>query len=388
MQFTDRYIQSLKQQDKKFYRREARGFTIRVMPSGVKTFLCVYTINGKRSELNLGNYPHTKLSEARQKYQDAYTLVSKGIDPKEHNKAIEEAKDKEESSTFKHFCTEYMKYSKQHHSLAWHKTLDMSLKNDVLTVWGDKDIKDIRRRDVITLLETVSKRSSGQAANVHKAVRGVFDYALEREYIEYNPALKLTKVVPVLKGNSRSRVLDEQEIKFIWNILDDTPASKAIRLILVTAQRPGEVAGLVLQEIKVGVDNPLCAKCRGCGTWTIPQERAEKGKGDHLVYMTKTALELTKNELTESSIFNVKRNSLSQVISRAKYFDLPRWTPHDLRRTVRTHMAKIGISDEHAEAVLAHCKRGVVKVYNRHDYEDEKKSALLKWEAELLRILS
>ena len=69
------------------------------------------------------------------------------------------------------------------------------------------------------------------------------------------------------------------------------------------------------------------------------------------------------------------------------YFDLPTWTPHDLRRTARTEMARIGVPEEHAEAVLNHKKQGIVKVYNLHQYADEKKVALLQWEAELLRII-
>lgn len=389
MQFTDKFIQNLKPTDKKVYVRETRGFCLRIMPSGVKTFLYLYTINGKRQELNLGNYPYVKLTDAREAYNDAYKLVNKGIDPKEYNKAIEEAKERARYTTFEHFSTEYMKHSKEHHALAWHKTLDLSLKNDVLPAWQDRDITEIKRRDVIALLETVAKRSPGQAANVHKAVRGVFDYALQREHIEFNPAIGLSKAVPALKGNSRDRILTDQEIKTIWHTLDDSPISKALKLILVTAQRPGEVAGMHINEIEVGVNKPLCATCRGCGLWTIPQERAEKGKGDHLVYLTPTALELMRElqECSDGLIFDVKRNSLSQVVSRSKYYNLPRWTPHDLRRTARTLMARIGVIDEHAEAVLAHSKPGIKKVYNRYEYQEEKKAALLKWEAELLRIV-
>jgi integrase len=210
--------------------------------------------------------------------------------------------------------------------------------------------------------------------NVHKALRGVFDHALQREYLEFNPSLGLTKVIPDLKLKSRDRVLTEAEIKHVWHSLDESVVSRALKLILVTAQRPGEVAGLHRNEIENSV-------------WTIPKERAEKGRGDHVVPLTKTALELIG--AYEGPIFDVKRNSLSQVLSRdKKYFDLLRWTPHDLRRTARTFMAKIGVPEEHAEAILNHAKQGMKKVYNKYEYQEEKKAALLKWEAELLRIVS
>lgn len=387
--FTDKLLQSIKPTDKKQYIREGRGFTLRVLHTGIKTFLYIYTFKGKRRELNLGIYPYTKLADAREAYQDAYNLVIKGIDPQEHNKAIESAK---ELVTFKHFSDLYLaEYSKVHHSPAWNKILALALKNDVLPFWKDKDITTIGRRDAIALLETVAKRSAGMVGNVHKAAQGVFDYALQREHLEYNPMLRLSKPVPDLKRPSRDRVLSDNEIKHVWKSLDNTPTNRALKLILVTAQRPGEVAGLHTQEMQAGVGKSLCKTCRGCNNmWTIPKERAEKGKGDHLVYLTATAVELTRGIVdVDGLVFDVQRSTLSQHVSRRKkFFDLPRWTPHDLRRTTRTRLAELRIPNEHAEAVINHAKPGMVGVYNKHEYWEEKKEALILWEAELLRIVS
>jgi integrase len=373
MKFTDKYIASLKPTEKKFYVRESRGFTMQVLPSGVKTFLYIYTFEGKRKHLNLGNYPHIKLAEAREKYQEAYTKVVNKIDPCQAESANQTSVP--EFVTFKHFADEFLAWSEQHHSKDLYKINRYSLNNDVLPFWKDVPLLDIRRRDAITLLERVAKRSPGQVQNVHRAARGVFDYALQRDYIEYNPLLKLTKVLPDLKYVPRERTLSEAELKTVWPNL---PAH--LKLILVTAQRPGEIAGLHSREIEYE-------------WWTIPKERAEKGRGDHLVYLTPLALSLIGN--VDGFIYPsttpgepIKRMALSRYVHRMKYFDLPRWTPHDLRRTARTMMAKIGIPDEHAEAVIAHCKRGIVGVYNKYEYQEEKKQALLRWEAELLRLIS
>jgi integrase len=381
MQFTDKYIQNLKPKDKKYYDREARGFAVRVMPSSVKTFLYIYTFEGKRKELNLGIYPHVKLVDAREKYQDAYKKVKNGIDP---SKVSEETLD--ESLTFKHFATLYLEWSEQHHASALYKINKYSLENDVLPFWKDTPLLEIHRRDAIALLERVALRSKGQVSNVQRAARGVFQHAVDREYIDYNPLLKLTKVLPDLKYTPRERVLSNAEIKQVWPSL---PAH--LKLILITAQRPGEVAGIHTKEIQVGIGKPLCSTCRGCGWWTIPQERTKNGK-EHMVYLTTTALNLI--DTLDGYVFPspkpdkpIQRMALSRYVHRLKYFDLPRWTPHDLRRTARTHMAKIGIHEEHAEAVLAHCKQGIKKVYNKYEYQEEKKTALLKWEAELLKLV-
>jgi integrase len=382
MQFTDRYIQNLKPTDKKFYVREARGFTLQVLPSGVKTFIYLYTWKGKRKHYNLGIYPHVKLADAREKYQEAYNKVKNGIDLS--HKPDEEPID--ENLTFKHFSDLFLTWSEQHHVPALYKINKHSLDNDVLPFWKDTPLLQIRRRDAITLLERVALRSKGQVSNVQRAARGVFQYAIDREHIDYNPLLKLNKVLPDLRHVPRERVLSDSEIKQIWSSL---PAY--LKLILVTAQRPGEVAGIHTSEIQIGVKKPLCLTCRGCGWWTIPPERT-KNRKEHMVYLTTTALKLIGE--IDGYIFPspkpdkpIGRMALSRYVNRLKYFDLPRWTPHDLRRTARTHMAKIGIIDEHAEAILAHCKQGIKKVYNKYEYHEEKKAALLKWEKALLNIL-
>jgi integrase len=393
--FTDKLISNLQPKEMKYYYRGDKGFALRVMPSGAKTFLLIYTHNKKRRELNLGSYPHVKLAEASQKYRDSYSLVAKGIDPQEQNKAIAEVNDIEADCSFGTFAALYLTWSEQQHVPALYKTNKLSLINDVLPFWKDTLITDIGRRDVITLLTRVAQRAPGQASNVHRAARGVFNHALELEYIKANPCLNLNKIVPELKYKPRKRRLDDQEIRAVWSSLKDSSREsvtrRALKLILVTAQRPGEVAGMHSSEIQVGAGKPICATCRRCGLWTIPAERM-KGREVHTVYLTATALELIGT--TEGYIFPsttplkpIKRAALAEFVNRVYYINLPRWTPHDLRRTVRTCMEDLGIPEAHSEAVIAHCKKGIVKTYNLHEYKEEKRAALLKWEARLLKLV-
>lgn len=381
--FTDAFIKNLKT-DKKDYIRELNGFSLQVLPSGVKTFYHIFTFDGKRKYHNLGQYPKASLSEARDKHRESLRLLSLGINPIDYKEPVQESED----LTFGKFAQDYLAWSEEHHCKELFKINELSLKNDVLANWGDIDVNTIRRRDVIQLLENVNKRSSGQVGNVQRAIRGVFSYALEREYLEYNPALNLSKVIPSLRYKPRGRNLNEKEIRHIWPQI--TPQ---LKLTLVTAQRPGEVAAIHMREIEVGVGNPKCMECRGCGWLTIPKERAKKNAGDHLVYLTPLAMSLIDE--SEGYIFKsplgddvpIARMALSRYVYAHKYFGIPRWTPHDLRRTARTMMAKIGILEAHAEAVLAHCNRGIIGVYNKYEYKKEKMDALVRWQYELLRII-
>lgn len=390
--FNDKMIQALKGQDKKYYVREVRGFTIQVMPTGSKTFVYIYQLEGKKKYMVLGTYPAMSLAQAREVYGEAYRKVKKGIDPTQPAPDMEVVK--EEDTTFGHFCELYLTWAEKKYVPAWYKTIKLSLTNDVLPFWKDKNITTIRRRDAIELLERVALRSPGQANNVHNAARCVMDYALEREYIDANPLLRLSRAVPELKVTCRDRVLDAKEIKTLWEAIDSGPGDdvtkRALKLILVTAQRPGEVAGMHRREIEGN-------------WWVIPKERAEKGRGDHLVYLTPTALTLVGDN--KGYIFPsprpdqaIGRNALSQMVAsemkkggavtKVPYYGIPRWTPHDLRRTARTEMARAGVVDEHAEAVIAHCKQGIKAVYNKYEYQEEKKQALVTWERALLGMVA
>lgn len=388
-QFTDKYLQSIKPDEKKKLIREGRGFALQVMPSGIKTFLYIYTFQGKRKNLFLGKYPYLTLAAARIRYNEAYNQVQAGENPAcapmEENSPTEattvNTTNEPATTTFGDFADLYIKWSEVNHAPAWYKTVKLSLKNDVLPSWQDTPIAEIRRRDAITLLERVAARAPGQAKNVHKVARAVFEYAIDREYLEANPMLKLSRIIPSLKPVTKKRILSDSEIRHAWRALTegtgDERTKAAIKLVLVTAQRPGEVASMHRSQIE--------------GNWWTMENT--KNKEVHRVYLTPTALELIGEE--EGFIFPsyrmasgyISRQTLSQHLATRNYFDLPKWTPHDLRRTARTEMARIGVPEEHAEAVLNHKKQGIVKVYNLHQYADEKKAALLLWEAELLRLI-
>lgn len=379
--FSDKLIQSLKPREKKYYKREGRGFTLAVHPSGVKTFMYLYTFKGKRKYLHLGNYPHVSILEARQKYNDAFNLVARGEDPQA------ERPEEEKDLTFGRFAKDFLELSKTKHSLAHHRNVKLSLNNDLLPLWKDRLIEDIKKRDAILLLESVAKRSAGQVPNVHRAAHYVFEYAMDREYIQANPMARLVKIVPALKYNPRNRVLSDSEIRFIWRAIDEGTGGegpkRALKLILLTAQRPGEVAQMHRSQIEGN-------------WWTIPADAVKNGR-EHMVYLTPAALELIGD--AEGFIFpsfeddkHIQCQAISHLVcsktsKKEPYYGLPRWTPHDLRRTARTIMARLKIPLEHAEAVLNHSRDAVVKAYDCHDYMEEKEEALIKLETELLRVI-
>jgi integrase len=426
MKFTDTFIKNLKPEPSKYYKRDANGFTIKVWPSGAKTWLYVYTFDGKRKEIKLGEYPALKLTDARIKYNDAYELHIKGSDPG----ALERQQQDEHrlASTVKDLVAEYLEKHAKANKKSWRED-QRCLEKDVIPLWGSRKAKDIRKRDVIDLLDGIVKRGSPvMANNTFEKVRKMFNFAVEKDILEYSPCFGVKKPT---KKEHKDRVLTDAELATFWNGLDKAAMTvemrRALKLILVTAQRPGEVIGMHSEEIDGN-------------WWTIPPKRAKNGKA-HRVFLAATALELIGEKQgyigekqgyigeKQGYIFESPRllevegregipkpmdvNAVAYAVRRnveepkkdaggketeenkpagdeapRQKLIMEAWTPHDLRRTAATNMSALGHSDEVIDAVLNHVKKGVIAIYNRHRYDREKQTALESWERKLKSIVT
>lgn len=262
------------------------------------------------------------------------------------------------------------------------------LEKDVLPAWGKKRVQDVTRRDVVLLLDSIRARAPITANRVHGALGRAFNFAAERGIIVDSPCTRIRK--PIEKP--RERVLTDNEIQAFWHGLESVdiyPATRlALRLILLTGQRPGEVAGMAWAELDAE-------------WWVIPSGRMKNGI-EHRVPLTGLADELLEDARSYSGekahVFasshkggdaSITVRSLARSVSRHRQemgIETP-FVPHDLRRTVRTRLAEIGIEDVVAEKVLGHQLQGILKVYNRHSYDTEKRTALQAWESRLRKIL-
>ena len=392
-EFTDKYLtgKDCQPKEKQFYVREKYGFTIRVLPSGVITFLYIYTLNGNRRQMNLGLFPRSSapdvrkasLADARNAHRDAASLVANGKDPQE----LPEPEVIPEVLTVAALIKKYKVHIKGHLVPRSVVQQARTLEHDILPAWENRPAAEIRRPDAIGLVEAVAARAPGQARNVIKTARAMFTYAMERGLAEVNPFTGIMRAVPATAPKARERVLNDGEVRTVWEVLKGSEIGRAMLLILVTAQRPGEVAGMQWREI----DGKW---------WEIPGERTKTGIGNR-VFLTDLALSLLPQKLDEQYVFpangrgrgvnatgSMRPATMSHLLTDNQYFNLDRWTPHDLRRTARTGMSKLRIPERHAEEILNHVQAGVKGTYDRHIYDREKKAALLKWGTYLGKITS
>ncbi len=406
--FTDKYIDSLKPQNKIVDIREGDGFGIRVTPGGVKTWFFIYRIDGIRRFMNLGHYPSVSLSDAKRKYRTAHELWMQGKDPLRI--AEESISERRASPTIAELIDDYIEHHAKRFKKSWAED-ERILKKDVLPAWGNRKALDIKKRDISSLLELIIDRGSPvMANNTFKIMRRMFNFAVEKDILPIPPTFGVKMPTPKVE---RDRVLSEKELKILWDNLPEATMSddskRALKLILVTLQRSSEVCGMHSSEIE---DR----------WWTIPPARS-KNKKEHRVYLSDIALELIGPIKSKGFIFpsprkvngtSINRHALSHAIldncpskcvndcgacsieeclaiklplKEKNKLEIPHFTPHDLRRTGATGLAKLKYSDEVIDAVLNHVKQGVVKIYNRYRYDKEKQQALEKWARQLKKIV-
>jgi integrase len=251
---------------------------------------------------------------------------------------------------------------------------------DFVSRWSAREIRDITRRDVTDVLDSILERGSPSAANhALAAVRKLFAWSLRRGLVDTSPCFGLD--MPS-KHNSRDRFHADDEIQRIWRALEieDYPYQQIVQLLLLTGQRRGEVAGMRWSE--VALDRAL---------WTLPAHRTKSNRA-HEVPLSRKAVAILKavprrhDELV--FVADDKPVPVSGFSKRKRRFDavcmIPPWSLHDLRRTVATGMGRLGVDPHIVRRILNHSPRdidGITAVYNRFAYLDQKRAALDRWAA-------
>lgn len=380
------------------HRDAPRGFGLRITAAGGRAFILKYAVEGIQRRMTIGDWPTWSLKAARTRAQELRREIDSGIDP------LQAKRDHRAALTVKQAVERYKDNHLEH--LLTAKEAKRYFERDILPALGDMKVVEVRRRDLVALVE-VKARTAPRAARVLLGhLKHFMAWCELREIIELSSAhgIKPAAVDRRMKPNKRGRALDDKEIQRFWTQAETCGLHRltalALKLTLLTGQRPGEVAGMTWSEVEGN-------------TWTIPASRRGKTRDDHTVPLAKTALallELAREEVTRlckrrgekpgAYVFEMKGGepitvrALTRAVTRYRkalgnreHATWGHWTPHDLRRTCRTGLAAAGIIQEVAERVVGHIQDGIVGVYDVHRYDVEKRAALETWERWLLRIV-
>ncbi len=361
------------------------GFGVRVSAGGTKSFILLYRANGRPRRLTLGRYPVLSLAEARKAAQEALTSIAKGDDPAAEKK---KAGKTHNPLAFETFAVEFIeKYAKPKNK-DWRETHRL-LKREFSCNWAGRDIRDITKSDITVVIDKIVARGSPGAANhALAAIRRLFNWAVERGALELSPVQGLK---PPTRTNARDRVLSDDELGAVWNAAGDEgyPFGGIVRLLILTGQRRGEVAGM-----------RWCDLDTKALTWNLPAALNKSGRM-HVLPLTSTAVTMIDAlpRMDEALVFPSRAAASTNPVSglgKVKVridaaCEIENWRLHDLRRTVATGMARLKVPPHVIEKVLNHSSgtfAGVAGVYNRFGYIDEMREALEVWDRHLTGLLA
>ncbi len=373
------------------------GLRIRVGQSGIKTFILRKRVGGTWKNITIGPFKeYFGLADARKKARSILLDIENG------KGAPRPAKEDGTTLTgrlmFTFLWNQYLERAVRGHKRSASEIERIGNKF-LLPRFGDRMADSISRAEITALVEDVTYRNPQkptlrEGRTVHQRLSAFYSWAMPKlERLQANPCQYAWR--PPL-GKPRDRFLTDDEIKLFWQACGEMgwPFGPGFKLLLVTGQRRGEVFGASRSEFKDGI-------------WTIPGDRAKNGVA-HIVPLPQVAIDIIEGlpEIDGSDkLFAVPDNpdAVSSGFSKghprllrlmAKLQDdqpVEHFVLHDLRRTAATGMQRLGVPMPVTEAVLNHIsgsRGGIAGVYQRHNYFEEKKEALIKWADEVERLTS
>ena len=362
-------------------------FGVRLRP-GKATFVVQYRFGTEQRRKGLGDVRKISLDDARSIARKRFAQIELGVDPdaEEERRRSEQAAD---AQTFEKVVELYLDAQKPRVRPNTYIAEERYLRRHCEPL-RKKPVSKVTFEDIADLIrKLVQAHGATSAARARGALSSFFSWCMRQGLgVKANPTIGTDN--PVYGKEPRDRVLTDDEIRSIWRNCNDDDFGKVIRLLLLTACRRDEIGGLRWQEIDLAA-----------GKLLVPKERIKSKRALELT-LPATAiaiLETVRRRNSRDTLFgggaagfnawSYNTMALNARMTAAAGKALAPWRIHDLRRTVRTRLGKLGVLPHIAELVLNHAghKSGIGGVYDHHDYEPEITEALRKWEAHLLALV-
>ncbi|MGO8924851.1 MAG: tyrosine-type recombinase/integrase [Xanthobacteraceae bacterium] len=342
---------------------QQRGLGLRVWPTDRKSWYAVYSRHGRARWLYLGDANAIGLADARTLAAEAMLAVARGADPAAEKKAERSA------GTFADLAAKYVDQYAKKNNKSWAQA-DALVRRHALPRWGKLQASSITRGDVKQMMARIDAPSVANQALA--AVSAIFSWGMKEEVVAANPC----KLVERNSIRSRERILSESEVPLLWSALDDIDpvSAMALKVILLTGQRPGEAANMRREHI---VD----------GWWQMPGEPipniwpGTKNSQSHRVWLPKPVQALLGSGAASNGIGFVFAGPRGGPVSHldgamrdiCTKLGIERATPHDLRRTHGSTITALGFGRDAMNRIQNHKEGGIADVYDRHHYEAETK---------------
>lgn len=385
IRFTDRGVAALNTEGGRLdvWSADIAGWGIRVRPSGRKTWIVRYRWGRRRRVLALGNYPSISVADARKNALRALRDVSIGGDPAA-------LRDQQRSGSNVSALVEQFVASREFSAFRPQTRAQFSraLRSEAVRALGNDKPGDITKQDIRRLVDGIADRGTiVWARRVLTITKKLWRWAEARDLIATVPAWP----PPPGEERPRERVLTEEEIRRVWVASSDELGilGAAFRLMLLTAQRRGEVLNMRWSDLAIETDGAW---------WSIPAEFTKAARA-HRVPLSPEAVTIIEDLRPRSGdgqwVFQSDRRD-GAIANPQKAADrlwaragVAGATLHDLRRTAASGMAGLGVPTEIVGRILNHSRRGVTaSVYAKYGFGREMRNALESWAERVDEVVS
>lgn len=379
---TDTALKALKPRESGPYQvADGDGLVIEVKPSGKRTWMYRYRLNGKQEKLVIGQYPEITLKDARDKLLEARRMVANGESPAQQKQLAKVAA--ADTTTVKDFAERF--YREIQTKDRKDNTIPRRyLDKDILPFIGSKAMREVTTEDVRSIIWRKKEHGFDAAAGqIRGVLKRICDYAVTCGLLNSNPVMALP-MRHVFKAKTRERTLSTDEIRVFLKAAFESNIRRqfkvGLHLILLTMVRKSEL--LLAKWSDVHLEE---------GEWHIPAENSKTGK-PHIVYLSRQAIGLFqelhvlaggsefvmpgRGSLTKPFAHNAINSALKKALQNQA---IPAFTIHDLRRTASTLLHENGWASDVVEKALNHTIGGVRGVYNRAEYADQRREMLQFW---------
>ncbi|TCV92116.1 site-specific recombinase XerD [Luteibacter rhizovicinus] len=360
-----------------------------------------YSIGGQPRTLHLGSYRDLSLAEARARAKKLRAEIALGHDvahlKKDRVKAVSERVLAERDgltvgALADNFYDRYIAGRLKHPEIvrSW-------INNRIKPAIGALSLADIRPSHVDKFIRGIAKDAPSTSTKILGCLTQIFNFGMKLGRMQSNPASMFDSSDAGGKARSRTRWLSVSEIRSLLTAMDKANGwtiqnGLSVRLLLMLAVRKSELIQACIDEFDLAES-----------LWRIPAVRTKSERGISIPLPTQAVAAVKKLiELAEGSewllparkmqsrmVPYISADTINAALAkcvRPLMASVDHFTLHDLRRTARTHLEALGIAPHVAERCLNHSIKGLVGVYNRYDYIDERREALQRWADFLSRV--
>lgn len=382
MPLTDSAIKTAKSKEKPYKLSDAQGLYLEITPNGSKLWRLKYRIAGKEKKLALGVYPTVTLAQARQRRETARGQLAEGIDPGEQKKAAKQAH-RVTGLTFETLAREWFTYNSPRWAESTARKAKLYLENDLIPGIGSRPVKAITRPELVELVRKVEARGSLNAAGkIRQWLHQIFRFGLASGAMDVNPATDLSVLAAPVKAAAHHPHITFAELPELLGKIDSTNihilTRCAIRLLVLTAVRPGELRAAQWSEFDLDDD-----------TWAIPASRM-KARRQHLVPLPHQAVKILRQlqEITgkypllfpgqQNADRPMSENTINKALRLMGYAG--RQTGHGFRHLLSTELNERKYDKDLIERQLAHGDENETRdTYNHATYLPQREIMMQEW---------